>query len=293
MTTKFCLIAVIAIIVLSILILIYPLLYQSIISPAKQSLPDKHVKIAAHRGANKFAPENTLAAIKKALEIGVDMIEIDVHLTKDNQLIVIHDETLDRTTNGSGRISEHKLLELKKLDAGSWFGKDFIGETLPTLDEVLQTINGKTTCLIEIKWEGDSPYMGIEGLVAKSIIANDAVAWTIVQSFESSYLENLNAAYPDIILGKLLIGSWSLPLPFYVDYKFHWGSYNPPNYINWVNFYYKRATPGFIKQLQSKGVKVGVFTPSTEEELSIQINMGVDAVITNDPVLAKRIRTSN
>ncbi len=287
MTNKFYLIALFVLILSSILILIYPLLYQSIIRPSKYHLPGKHIKIVAHRGANKFAPENTLAAIKKALDIGVDMIEIDVHLTKDNQLIVIHDETLERTTNGSGRISGHTLLELKELDAGSWFSKDFIGEPLPTLDEVLEVINGQTTCLIEIKWEGDAPYMGIEHLVAKSIIANNAVAWTIVQSFKSSYLENLNATYPNIILGKLLIGSWSLPLPFYVDYKFHWGSYNPPNYIDWVNFYYKRATPAFIKQLQSKGVKVGLFTPNINSDILKEGYMNVDCIITNNLNIAK------
>ena len=94
--------------------------------------------ICAHRGAMQSHPENTIAAFKEAIRLGAQMIEFDVRLTKDNELIVIHDETVNRTTNGSGLVNELTLSEVRKLDAGSWKSKEFVGEKVPTLKETLQ-----------------------------------------------------------------------------------------------------------------------------------------------------------
>lgn len=259
----------------------HPLIWQLFINSDTVEQKSKNVQIIAHRGASNVAPENTLSAVQKALEFGADMIEIDVHLSKDGQLVVLHDETLERTTNGIGKVSDYTLDELKLLDAGSWFNKGFEGEEIPTLTETLELIDGRATCLIEIKW-GDDPYPNIGKKVAEEIINASAVDWTIVQSFESSYLTNIHKNYPQIHLGKLLIGSWQWPIPFYLDYKLHWGSYQPPAHIKWVNFHYKRTTPAFIKHLHSKGVKVGVFTVNSKAEIIKQGNMGVDAVISNN-----------
>lgn len=276
-------------ITLALLIMImHPIVYQ-FASTSNVEKKSSDVKIIAHRGANLTAPENTLSAFSKAIELGVDMIEIDVHLTKDKQLIVIHDELLNRTTNGTGKVSNYTLNELKVLDAGSWFSKEYAREQLPSLNEVLKLIDGKATCLIEIKWGEEKPYDGIEEKIVDNIILNNATKWTIVQSFESSYLKKIHQLNPSIKLGKLLLGSWQLPLPFYYDHKFHWGKYTPAEYIDWVNFYFKRATPLFIKHLHSKGVKVGVFTPNLKSDLVKQLNMGVDAIITNNSELAIEI----
>lgn len=98
----------------------------------------------AHRGASGYAPENTLAAFKKALEFDIDVIELDVHLTKDNHLVVIHDKTVNRTTDGKGKVADKTLAELQKLDAGN-------GEKIPTLQEVLDLVNRKALVSIEIK----------------------------------------------------------------------------------------------------------------------------------------------
>ncbi len=97
-------------------------------------------KIFAHRGSKGTHPENTLASFKEAVRVGSDGIELDVHLTKDGQLVVIHDETVDRTTNGTGEIRNLTLAEIKAMDAGSWFKNDFAGEKIPTLDEVLHLL---------------------------------------------------------------------------------------------------------------------------------------------------------
>lgn len=268
---------------------VHPILYQKFVNSNTITANPTHIKVIAHRGASSQAPENTLASIQTALDLNADMIEIDIHLTKDNKLIVLHDETLERTTNGTGNVSGYTLKELKTLDAGSWFSKEFLGEQLPTLAEVLALINGRAICLIEIKWEQEKPYHGIEEKIVNEIINHNAIAWTIVQSFESSYLSKINHINPEIKLGKLLTGSWNFPFPFHYDFKFNWGAYSPPSYISWVNFYYKRSTSSFIKKLHHKGVKVAVFTPNSKTDIIKQVNMGVDALITNDTQLGKRL----
>jgi glycerophosphoryl diester phosphodiesterase len=103
--------------------------------------------IMGHRGAAALAPENTLLSIATAMEIGVDAVEIDVHLSKDNEIVVIHDATVDRTTNGTGAVSSYTLEAIKKLDAGK-------GETIPTLQEVIDFIGGKVRLVIELKEAG-------------------------------------------------------------------------------------------------------------------------------------------
>ena len=109
------------------------------------------IEVSAHRGAVKFAPENTLAAIDKAIELGADIIEMDIRETKDGYLVICHDSTLERTTNGTGKISEKTLAELKQLDAGSWFGEEFSGLKIPTLREALDLLKGRAKPDIDFK----------------------------------------------------------------------------------------------------------------------------------------------
>ncbi len=113
--------------------------------------PKGAVAVIAHRGASAYAPENTLVAYEKAIELGADWFELDVTLTRDGQLIVIHDGDLDRTTNGQGKVVQKSLDELKKLDAGSWFSNTYAGESMPTLVEALDCAKGRAGIYIEIK----------------------------------------------------------------------------------------------------------------------------------------------
>lgn len=105
----------------------------------------------AHRGASGYAPENTLESFRKAVELNANAIELDVQLTKDGKIVVIHDYTLDRTTNGNGYVMENTLAEIKKLDAGSWFSSKFAGEKIPTLKEVIDELPEDIYINIEIK----------------------------------------------------------------------------------------------------------------------------------------------
>src|ERR687886_2515618 len=142
------------------------------------------VWVVGHRGAMGHCPENTLASFERALELGADWIELDVHLSRDGALVVIHDESLDRTTDGHGLVKDHTLAELKRLDAGAWFGAAFAGQGIPTLDEVLVWAGERDTIVdIEIK---NAPiyYAGIEEAVIRTLDRYGMTERAIVISFD-------------------------------------------------------------------------------------------------------------
>lgn len=114
-------------------------------------LAQHNVQIVAHRGANRVAPENTIPAFLKAYDLGVDAVEIDIRETSDGELVVIHDNTLNRTTNGKGKVSESTLAYIQSLDGGSWFSKEYSGTKIPTLREVLRSIDGKVCPDLDFK----------------------------------------------------------------------------------------------------------------------------------------------
>ena len=140
-------------------------------------------RVFGHRGAMGYAPENTFASFERAIELGVDAIELDVHLTADGEVVVIHDHELDRTTDGDGILGEKTLAELKSLDAGRRFGDEYIGQRIPTLGETLEWARGRCVLDIEIKG-GPWPYAGIEAKVVDLIREHEMVDQTIVISFE-------------------------------------------------------------------------------------------------------------
>lgn len=115
---------------------------------------DRRVVVIAHRGNSTVAPENTLASVESAFEVGADMVEIDVHLTRDRVPIVIHDGSVDRTTDGRGLVAEMTLSEIKKLDAGAWRGAEFTGERVPTLREVVRITPSGAMLLLDVKVDG-------------------------------------------------------------------------------------------------------------------------------------------
>ena len=168
-------------------------------NPAKNlNRIDVQSKLFAHRGAKSFAPENTLSAFKKAVESGADGIELDVHLSQDGFIVVMHDENVDRTTNGKGEIKELSLSEIKKLDAGSWFDEKFKDEKVPTLEEVLETLHElKFTGELNIELKTDkNNYEGIEEKVSGLL---RSVKWTftyIYSSFSFSSLEKMYSVEP-------------------------------------------------------------------------------------------------
>ena len=162
-------------------------------------------KIFAHRGSKGTHPENTLASFKEAVRVGSDGIELDVHLTKDGHLVVIHDETVDRTTNGTGEIRNLTLAEIKAMDAGSWFHNKYAGEKIPTLEEVLLLLtelgfNGQLN--IELKTD----VIQYKGLVEKCLALQSAKDWPfaiVYSSFNPYTLVELKQANPSQEIGLL------------------------------------------------------------------------------------------
>lgn len=154
----------------------------------------KHCLIFAHRGSKSNRPENTLSAFREALNVKSDGIELDMHLSKDKQLIVIHDEKVNRTTSGKGFVSEMTLSELKQLDAGSWFHKSFQGEKIPTLKEVLDLlVDEKFTGYLNIEVKTDIiDYPGIENKLMELMNSHIFPFKTIYSSFNITTLRHLH-----------------------------------------------------------------------------------------------------
>lgn len=151
----------------------------------------KRAVIVSHRGACLVAPENTFASLEKAIELGADVVEFDVRPSDDGVFYVMHDATVDRTTNGSGRFSDMTSAEIEQLDAGSWFGSEFAGERVPRLDAFLDACKGRIGTYVEIK-EGDPAELR-DMLAARGILER---AWTF--SFDQSILAEARAKVPDL-----------------------------------------------------------------------------------------------
>lgn len=151
----------------------------------------KHAVIVCHRGACLVAPENTFASLERAIDLGADVVEFDVRPSRDGILYVVHDTTVDRTTDGTGRVADLLSSELDVLDAGSWFGPEYAGERLPRLDAFLDACKGRIKTYVEIK-EGD-PAEIRDMLAARGMLAD---AWMF--SFDQSILAGARARVPDL-----------------------------------------------------------------------------------------------
>ncbi len=156
--------------------------------------------VIAHRGASTYAPENTLAAFDLALDMGAHHLELDVQTSSDGHLVIIHDDLVNRTTNGYGRVWKHTLAELQALDAGAWFDKKFAAERIPTLQAVLERYRGRAHLHVEIKGKT----VGLSERTADMIRAQDWTQSVTMTSFQKDKLEALRAHAPELPAGWLL-----------------------------------------------------------------------------------------
>lgn len=260
-------------------------------SPAEKLLGSSRPLVIAHRGYCAIAPENTLPAFKLAKEAGADMVELDYHHTMDGQMIVIHDTTLDRTTDAVAKwggskipVKSKTLAELKTLDAGKWFDAKFTGAVLPTLTESLDLIqkDGGVT-LIERK-EGDA------AACVKLLQSRNELNKVIVQAFDWKYLADFHALEPKQILGALgppssrdgkkLTKEEKALTPQYIDEAQKSGV----SVIGWNN----QAGKVAVDYAHSKGLKVWIYTVNEAAEANHFLDMGVDGIITNDTPLIRR-----
>ncbi len=166
--------------------------------------------VIAHRGASGNAPENTLAAFRKAVALGATFIETDLQLSRDAHFVAIHDETVNRTTNGQGAVHGMTLTELRRLDAGSWFGSEFAGERIPTLEEILEfSKKNDVVFYLEIKpggsWGGEHALIG-------SLRESGEIPRVVVISFDAAIVLNLRKIEPTLMTGLLYDGQIETPL---------------------------------------------------------------------------------
>ena len=158
----------------------------------------------AHRGASGLAPENTIAAMERALAFPfVEWIELDVQLSKDGVPVVIHDDTVDRTTDRKGRVADFTAAELQAMDAGSWFSREFRGEPVPTLEQVLELTAGRCRLNIELKTYGGR-YPGIEAAVAGMLRRHGRIRDTVITSFDPLALKRVREAEGGLRTGLII-----------------------------------------------------------------------------------------
>ncbi|KXZ20783.1 glycerophosphodiester phosphodiesterase [Bacillus nakamurai] len=226
----------------------------------------------AHRGASGYAPENTFAAFDIAADMNTDLIELDVQLTKDGHIVVIHDDKVDRTTDGSGFVKDFTLKELQTLDAGSWFGPEFKGERIPLLEEVLKRYHPEIGLLIELK--GHASQIGLEKAVGQLLGRFSFSIHHIVQSFSIKSIQTFHEMYP------------SVPTAIITRPSFGMFSQNQLNayksVANYVNIKYTRLNRYLISSARKNGLKVFAWTvrdPKTAAKLQDM----VDGIVTDYP----------
>ncbi len=231
---------------------------------------DTWIRIA-HRGASKIAPENTLAAFKKAIEIGVDAIELDLHGTEDGEIVVIHDPSLDRTTNLSGPINQTTLETIKQADAGAWFNPQFTGEKVPTLAEVLACIGDKTIAVLEIK----------DTLISETVVENirdmNMLEQVVIISFHTSVLQTVRAIEPRIPTGWL-IGS-SNGYTHTVQLCQQLGSLGSAL----LNVNHHLITAEFAYEVRRRGIALWSWTVDDIVRMRQMLAFGVQGITSNQP----------
>ncbi|PLT30649.1 glycerophosphodiester phosphodiesterase [Peribacillus deserti] len=234
------------------------------------------VDTVAHRGASGYAPENTIAAFDKAVEMKADYIEIDVQRSKDGELVIIHDNSVDRTTNGTGSVKNLTFEELRSLDAGSWKGSEFAGEKIPSFDEILDRYHGKTGILIEMK----SPelYPGIEEEVAKELMErnlgkpqNEKI---IIQSFNFDSMKLMNRLLPGVPIGVLTSSTKDTTDQALKDIA---------GYADYFNPSYGLVSEDLVTKVHSLDLKISSWTVRSQQAADFLLDMDVDGIITDYP----------
>ena len=168
--------------------------------------------IIAHRGSSASAPENTMVAFRLAVEEGAEMIELDVRMSRDGELVVHHDRWLGRTSNGRGRIIEHSLRELRRVDAGRWFGRSFAGEPIPLLEEVLAWLPPSIGLNVEVKTDGDRRRaVVIAPAVLRVLRASGAIDRILLSSFDHTFLQVAHSGTPCRPAIGALVSSLAVP----------------------------------------------------------------------------------
>ncbi|MGC8570537.1 MAG: glycerophosphodiester phosphodiesterase [Caldivirga sp.] len=229
------------------------------------------VLVIGHRGARCCAPENTIPSFKLAIETGVNGVELDVHMTKDGEVVVIHDDTLDRTTTGSGYVKDYTLNEIRNFDAGVKFGLEWRGVKIPTLDEVLSEFRNRTSYVIELK-HGSDVYPGIEEKVLNLVRKHDVKVKIV--SFDFDALERVRQFDDSVELGLIFVGKarWFIDIAKRLK-------------AQWLQAEYKLINENDVKIVHNAGLKIGAWTINDADTAVKLYKMGIDEITTDNPSL--------
>jgi glycerophosphoryl diester phosphodiesterase len=245
------------------------------------AIGEQPVLIFGHRGASAHAPENTLAAFRLAVEQGADGIELDAKLSADGQIVVIHDPTVDRTTNGHGRVSAMTLAELQSLDAGSRFDPSFAGERIPTLEQVLEAVGGK--CLVDIEITNyATPFDPLPLRIADLVRRMGLQESVLFTSFFPSNLFRVRRRLARVPTGQLAWSGWLGALG-----RGWLGRQFAPR---WVLPYYTDLSAEYIQRQHALQRKVIAWTVNQSGDAARLLAWGVDGIITDDPLLMREVK---
>jgi len=227
------------------------------------------VYVVGHRGAAGVEPENTIRGFRYALELGVDYTECDVRLTKDNQLIVMHDETVGRTTNGTGAIRDLTFAEIRSLDAGK-------GERVPGLTEVLEVVKDKAMLLIELKGER------VEEQAVQTVKAMQMDEQVVFTSFHLNRIREVERLDPSLKVAAI----FGQPSADACQQALDVGA-------SGIGIYYRNLRPESVEEAHRHGLDVRAWNPDTVPEMQAMIDLGVDGVSSNRPdLLIPLVRSS-
>ncbi len=226
--------------------------------------------VIAHRGASGSAPENTLAAFKKAAALGAAFIETDLQLSRDARFVAIHDATVNRTTNGQGAVHEMTLAELRRLDAGSWFGSAFAGERIPTLEDIFEfSKKNDVVFYLEIKpggsWGGEHALIG-------ALRESGEIPRTVVISFDPAVVLGLRNIEPTLMTGLLYDGQIENPLDKAVAIG-----------ARQLAVRGDLVTPAMIAEARKKDLQVVCWTVNHPAHMRMLIAAGVDGIMSDYP----------
>lgn len=265
----------------------------------KPSLSENKILNVSHRGASGYAPEHTLLAYELGQQMKGDYIEVDLQMTKDGKLIAMHDETLDRTTNGSGPVKDYTLEEIKKLDAGSWFNErypeyakdEYVGLTVPTLEEVIQKFGKDARYYIETK--SPEVYPGMEEKLIEILNQykltgpNVPSSKVIVQSFSAESLKMVHELDPTIPLVQLL---WYDTAAAITDAELE----EYKTYSIGLGMNYNRIDEAYVQKVRQHGLLIHPYTVNEKEDMAKLLDWGVTGMFTNFPDrLQEVIRETN
>lgn len=234
----------------------------------------------AHRGASALAPENTLIAFEQAIQTGVDLLEIDVRASLDGEIVVIHDPTIDRTTDRTGVVAAQSFEQLRQADAGAWFSPAFSGERIPSLAEVLDLARHRAIVLIEIKADH------LAERVLQQVHAAGAQDGVVLQSFDPETIRRVSAIEPAtstaLLMGDLPKSPSRLRARRMTREVLGLGA-------NALSIWHAALTPAFYEEMRQRGVTVWVWTVDEEIVMHDMTQLGVQGIITNHPDRLNRV----